>query len=93
MKIWNSIIIGLAIILGLAAFGISLKTPEMIRDCRAYQMQMKMMEMEPQKIELDDQVLLYLPRVSYQGLHVDINYEFYYYVSNERKLIQVPMTK
>ena len=52
-------------------------------------MQVRMMEMTPKEIEISGTSLLYLPRISYRGLTIDVDYKFYKY--QDDSLVQVSL--
>ena len=91
MKLWHSVIIAVGIIVGLVAHGMIRAWPEQERQRRGYEMQLRMLEVMPREIAVGDAKVLYLPRISYRNLSIDVNYEFYTYVDGELK--QVKMTK
>ncbi len=91
MGIKQSIVIGISIIIGFVLYGVISKIPEAMKVQRGYQMQIRMMEMVPKEITVNNGKLLYLPRISYKGLSINVGYEFYKYQDN--KLIQINLTK
>ena len=91
MKLWHTAIIGVSIIAGFALHSAIKALPERTKVQRGYEMQIRMMEMTPREITVGDVSVLYLPRISYRDLSIDVNYEFYAYVDGELK--QVELTK
>ncbi len=91
MKLLHTVIIAIAIIIGFVLFGFIKSSPEREKIRRGYEMQVRMLEMEPREIRIDGNSLMYLPRVSYQGLSIDVDYEFYKYTDN--KLVLVPISR
>jgi hypothetical protein len=89
MKIWHSIIIAIAIIVGFALHAAIRSIPEHARAQRGYEMQVRMMEMTPRELIIGDTSVLYLPRISYRDLSIDVNYEFYTYADGELKKVNM----
>ena len=91
MKLWHTAIIGISIVVGLALHSAIKALPEHAKAQRGYEMQVRMMELTPKEISLGDTSVLYLPRISYRNLSIDVDYEFYSYVDGELK--QLNLTK
>ena len=91
MKIWHSVIIGLAIVIGFVLHAGISKIPEAIKIQRGYEMQIRMIEMTPKEIAVGDSKLLYLPSISYKGLSINVDYKFFKY--QDDKLVRVSLTK
>jgi len=88
-KIWHSIIIGIAIVIGFVLHAAVSKIPEAIKIQRGYEMQVRMMEMTPKEITVSDSKLLYLPSISYKGLSIDVDYKFFKY--QDDSLVQISL--
>ena len=91
MKAWHSIMIAIGIVVGFVLHSVIQSFSEHARARRGYEMQVRMMEMTPREITVGDASVLYLPRISYRDLSIDVDYEFYTYVDGELK--QVRLTK
>ena len=91
MKLWHSIIIGIAIIAGFILHSAIKTLPKHAEARRGYELQVRMMEMTPKEIAIGDTSILYLPKISYRNLSIDVDYEFYSYV--EGKLKKIDLTK
>jgi hypothetical protein len=89
MKLWHTVIIGIAIIAGFALHSAIRTLPEHAKVRRGYEMQVRMMEMTPKEITIGDTSVLYLPKISYRNLSIDVDYEFYSYVDGELKKINL----
>jgi len=88
-KMWHSVVIGLAIVIGCVLHAAVSKIPEALKIQRGYAMQVRMMEMTPKEIVIGDTSLLYLPKISYRGLSIDVDYKFYRYEANS--LVQISL--
>lgn len=89
MKLKHSIIIGIAIVVGLVLHAAVKSLPEYTRLRQGYEMQVRMMEMRPTEITVGSASMLYLPRISYRGLSIDVDYEFYAYVDGTLRKIDM----
>ena len=89
MKIWHSIIIGIAVILGCFLHSTISALPEREKIRRGYEMQVRVMEMTPREIKIGDATLLYLPRIRYRDLSIDVDYEFYTYEEGQLKKLKL----
>jgi hypothetical protein len=56
---------------------------------RAYEMQDRMMDMEPKVVEVDGQEVLYLPKISYTKHTIDVKFELYTLVDGELKQLKI----
>ena len=86
-KIQHSIIIGIAIIIGFLLHAAISKIPEVLKIQRGYEKQIRMMEITPKEFEIGSTTLLYIPRISYKGLAIDVDYKFYRY--QDDSLVQI----
>lgn len=89
MKLWHSVIIGVAIIAGLVLHASIKAIPEMSRDRRGAEMQVRMMEMTPKEIKVGETTFLYLPSVSYHDLSISVDYKFFAYVDGQLKQVKL----
>ena len=89
MKIWHSVIIGIAIIIGFALHAAIRSIPDHAKMQRGYEMQVRMLEMTPQELTIGDTSVLYLPRISYRDLSIDVNYEFYTYADGQLRKVNM----
>jgi len=89
IKIQHSIIIGIAIIIGFVLHAAISKIPEALKIQRGYEKQIRMMEITPKEFNIGGTSLLYLPRISYKGLTIDVDYEFYRY--QDDSLVQISL--
>ena len=79
MKLWHSIVIGISIIIGFVAHAGIKAYSEHERTQRSYELQIRMLEMRPVELSIGGANVLYLPKISYRDLSIDVNYEFYTY--------------
>ena len=56
---------------------------------RGYEMQVRMMEVKPKEVKVGGDSLLYLPRISYHNLSIDVDYHFYAYENGNLKKIKL----
>lgn len=89
MKIWHSVIIGVAIVIGFTVNGISKAYSEQERYQRGYELQMRMLEITPHAVGLGEEHLLYMPRISYNDLSINVKPEFYRYDGTELQKIRM----
>lgn len=89
MKLWHSVIIGIAIIIGFVLHAAIKTIPECIKLRNGKEMQVRMMEMSPKEIKLGETSVLYLPRISYMDTSIDVNYEFYSFVGGTLKRVKL----
>ncbi|MCF7957736.1 MAG: hypothetical protein K9M57_04730 [Phycisphaerae bacterium] len=89
MKIWHSIIIGSAIVMGFGLHAAIKTIPEFVMEYRMHEMQVKMTEMTPKEITVGDTSLLYLPEISYRNLNINVDYKFYTYVDGKLKKVDL----
>jgi len=89
MKFKHSILIGLSIILSVGIYSGTKFLADYLKTKRGHEMQIRMMEIQPKEVTIGDQKVLYLPRISYRDLTIDVNFEFYSIIDGELRKLHI----